>query len=112
MTAGVAKLVSATWRSGKALPAILATYAHGHPWAASILAAHPRVGTLLAWGVMLFEVLFLFLLLGPYEVALATAMVGVGFHLGCAVLMGLNSFPWAFSATYICLFAVRAYLLN
>jgi len=25
---------------------------------------------------------------------------GVGFHLGTAVFMGLNVFPWAFLATY------------
>lgn len=112
VTAGVAKLVSPVWRGGGALPAILATYGHGHAWAASMLKAHPTVGTLLGWGVMLFEALFPFLLLGPYEVALATAMVGVSFHLTCAVLMGLNSFPWAFPATYICLFAVRTYLLD
>lgn len=112
VTAGVAKLVSPVWRGGEALPAILATYGHGHAWAAGMLEAHPTVGKLLGWGVMLFEALFPFLLLGPYEVALAAAMVGVSFHIACAVLMGLNSFPWVFPATYICLFAVRAYLLD
>jgi len=111
VTAGVAKLVSPVWRGGTALPAILATYGHGHAWAAGMLRAHPKVGTMLGWGVMLFEALFPFLLLGPYALALATAMVGVSFHLACAVLMGLNSFAWSFPATYVCLFAVRVYLL-
>ena len=94
------------------MPGILATYGHGHAWAATMLKAHPTVGKVLGWGVMLFEVLFPLLLLGPYAVALTAALVGVSFHIGCAVLMGLNSFPWAFPATYICLFAVRAYLLD
>jgi hypothetical protein len=66
----------------------------------------------LGWSVMLFEAVFPALLLAPYPVALAAAMVGVGFHVGCAVLMGLNSFPWAFPATYLCLFAVRAHLMG
>ena len=39
-------------------------------------------------------------------------MVGLTFHVGCAALMGLNSFAWAFPATYTCLFAIRAYLLG
>jgi hypothetical protein len=112
VTAGAAKLVSPVWRGGSALPGILATYGHGHAWAATMLKAHPTVGKVLGWGVMLFEVLFPLLLLGPYAVALTAALVGVSFHIGCAVLMGLNSFPWAFPATYICLFAVRAYLLD
>ena len=27
-------------------------------------------------------------------------MIGIGFHLGCGIVMGLNSFVWAFGATY------------
>jgi hypothetical protein len=112
VTAGVAKLVSPVWRGGDALAGILATYGHGHAWAEHVLKAHPMTGLILGWGVMLFEVAFPFLLLGPDEVALAAALLGLGFHLGCAVLMGLNSFAWAFPATYACLFAVRSYLLS
>jgi hypothetical protein len=112
VTAGIAKLVSPVWRDGSALPGILATYGHGHAWAAKLLRDHHLSGTVLGWSVMLFEAVFPALLLAPYPVALAAAMVGVGFHVGCAVLMGLNSFPWAFPATYLCLFAVRAHLLG
>jgi hypothetical protein len=112
VTAGIAKLVSPVWRGGTALPGILATYGHGHAWAARMLRNHTTSGTVLAWAVMLFETFFPALLLAPYPVALAAAAFGIGFHVGCAVLMGLNSFPWAFPATYLCLFAVRAHLLG
>jgi hypothetical protein len=112
VTAGVAKLRSPVWRGGDALAGILATYGHGNAWAARLLNARPKLGLALGWSVMLFEVLFPFLLLGPDAVAVSATMIGVAFHLACAVLMGLNSFPWAFLATYFCLFAVRAYLLS
>jgi hypothetical protein len=112
VTAGIAKLVSPVWRGGSALPAILATHGHGHAWAARVLSDRPKIGAGLGWGVMVLEVLFPVLLLGPYPVALAAAIAGVTFHVGCALLMGLNNFAWAFPATYTCLFAVRAYLLG
>ncbi len=89
---------------------ILATYGHGHAWGARMLREHATSGKALSWAVMLFETLFPVLLIAPYPVAIAVAALGMGFHVGCAVLMGLNSFPWAFPATYLCLFAVRAHL--
>jgi hypothetical protein len=113
ITSGIVKLVSPVWRDGSALPAILATYYHGHPWAAKLLRDHSWIGTGLGWGIMVLWVLFpVLLLVGPYPVALAAAIAGIIFHVASAVLMGLNNFAWIFPSTYTCLFAVRAYLLG
>jgi hypothetical protein len=111
VTAGLSKIVSPLWRNGSALPAILATSSHGQARAAAVLGAHPRIGLAMTWGVMLFEILFPLLLLGPDWLASFTLAAGVAFHLGCAVLMGLNSFLWAFPATYVCLLSTRADVL-
>ena len=43
-------------------------------------------------------------------VVVAFLVIGLAFHLGCAVLMGLNSFLWAFPAAYPCVLASREIL--
>ena len=63
---------------------------------------HGRAGlcAAAAWFVIAFEVTFpLALVLGPTGVAVYAA-VGALFHVSNAVLMGLNTFVWAFVATY------------
>jgi hypothetical protein len=99
------------WRNGSALPAILATSGHGNAWAARTLQQFPRISIGLTWSVILLEVLFPLLLLGPRPLAVIAVAGGLAFHIGCAVLMGLNSFVWAFPATYPCLLSVRAQLV-
>lgn len=112
VTAGIAKLVSPMWRSGVALPAILGTYNHGLVWVSRILERRPRVGFLLGWAVIVFEVSFPLVLFAPPFVASVALAVGLSFHLGCAVLMGLNSFVWPFPATYACVLALRGQLVG
>ena len=108
VAAGIAKLVSPMWRSGVALPAILSTDGHGHPWAAAQLRRHPKLAFLASWTVIAFECLFPVLLLGPSWWRLSVLSVGLGFHVACAALMGLNSFLWMFPATYPCVLAAAA----
>lgn len=99
-TAGLAKLVSPVWRSGEAIAQILSTMTYGHEQAAVALRSSRVVSIAVCWSVVLFETLFVsWLLLGP-DGALAVVAVGLAFHAGCAVLMGLNCFFWSFAATY------------
>ena len=111
-TAGVAKLVSPMWRGGRALPAILGTYSYGLAPVSRIMESRPAVGLVLGWSVIIFEVLFPLVLIAPPSVAVAALGVGLTFHLGCAVLMGLNSFVWPFPATYACVLAIRGSLVG
>ncbi|WP_062995216.1 hypothetical protein [Nocardia mikamii] len=99
-TAGVAKLVSPLWRSGAALPEILATHAYGHRRAAEILARHRTAAAAMCWSVILLECGFPLVLLGMAPVTYLLVITGALLHIGTAILMRLNTFVWAFLATY------------
>jgi hypothetical protein len=109
-TAGVAKLLSPVWRRGDALAGILDTETYGHPAARAVLHRFPSVGAVLGWLVITFECGFPLLLVGPPWLAVGAVAVGLAFHVGCAVVMGLNSFLWAFPATYPCALVLGAWL--
>jgi len=106
LTAGVAKARSAVWRSGRAIPLIVDTDTYGWPWVAGMLAGRPALARSACWTVIVFECLFAGALVAPEPVRLAALAVGLAFHLGCALVMGLNTFVWAFAATYPCVLAV------
>jgi hypothetical protein len=106
-TAGIAKLISPIWRSGDALPAILGTYNHGLASVSHIMESRPAIAFVLGWSVIVFEILFPLILIAPPSVAIVVLGAGVTLHAGCAVLMGLNSFMWAFPATYACVWVIR-----
>jgi hypothetical protein len=110
VTAGIAKLVSPTWRSGLALPAIMSTDVHGHPAMARALRRWPAAAGAFAWTVILFECGFPFFMLGPPVAAIGTLGLGLAFHVACSVTMGLNNFLIAFPATYPCAFVAAAWL--
>ncbi|WP_433672768.1 hypothetical protein ACQP06_15060 [Nocardia sp. CA-136227] len=99
-TAGVAKLVSPVWRSGTALPEILATRAYGHRRAAKILARHRTAAAAMCWSVILLECGFPLVLLGIGPLTYLLVISGALLHIGTAILMRLNTFLWAFLATY------------
>jgi hypothetical protein len=101
-TAGVAKALSRTWRQGNALPLIMGSGSHGQPWAAKLLATHPRMAKLLTRSVIVFECCFPFIILAPLPVVIAFLIVGFMLHLGCAISMGLNAFLLAFPGSYLC----------
>jgi hypothetical protein len=104
LSAGLAKSASHTWREGKAVTIILGSQAHGHRRLARALTGRPPLGHLLAWSVMTLELSFILVCVTPQPIVLGILIAGLGFHLGCAMLMGLNSFVWAFPATYACVF--------
>jgi hypothetical protein len=98
--AGIAKVMSPVWRSGEAVRRILGTRTYGSRTSASFVRRHDRVCVALSWLLMLFECSFpLALAFGETGVAIF-AVLGVLFHVANAVIMGLNTFLWAFVATY------------
>jgi len=98
--AGVAKLISAEWRGGTAVYDIFSTKSYGARWASDALKNRPWLQMLLCWSVILAETLFPLALVLPWPFALIFLCWGFLFHLLNAVIMGLNSFFWAFLATY------------
>ena len=97
---GISKLQSDVWRNGDALARILRTRIFGASWAATLIGRAPRLARLNCRLIVLWEFSFVLVLFVPLQVALAIVGIGVLFHAGCAVLMGLNTFVWSFAATY------------
>ncbi len=109
-TAGIAKLSSPLWRSGKALPALLSTFSHGAPGVVVLLTRYPLLSLLVSWGVIMFECLFPLLIFGPTWLLFFVLLIGSVFHICCAFIMGLNSFVWSFISLYFCVIAVTGLL--
>jgi hypothetical protein len=102
-TAGLSKLRGLDWRGGDAVPLILSTRSFGTPPVGALLSQRRWVGRGVTWTTMSFEVLFPLALLAPGGLLVGFLVAGALFHIGAAVAMGLNVFPWAFLATYPCL---------
>ncbi|AUH40349.1 hypothetical protein [Streptomyces sp. CMB-StM0423] len=98
--AGFAKLVSPVWRSGRALGGILGTATYGHRRLGPVVAAHPRAAWLAGWWVITLECAFPLVLLGDPRVTYAVLGLTLAMHLGILAFMRLNTFLWAFTATY------------
>jgi hypothetical protein len=98
--AGIAKAISPTWRSGRAVPQITMTIGYGDPRVGAFLERHAGLGRLLCWATIAFECSAAVLILAGVPGALVIIVAGVLFHASIAVLMGLNVFLWSFAAAY------------
>jgi hypothetical protein len=113
VTSGWAKLLSAPWRSGRALTGIMGTAIYGHPRVHALLARRPRVAWLASWATILFESsFFIVLITGRFEVTAGFLAVSGLFHLTVAMVMGLNLFFWSFVATYPALLFCTSAIVN
>ncbi|MBB5621240.1 hypothetical protein HDE69_002293 [Pedobacter cryoconitis] len=112
--AGIAKLASAEWRASTAIKDVFSTKTYGSQWAALLMKKYPGLNVFLCWNVMIMETLFPLCLILPFNYALVFIIWGFLFHLFTAIIMGLNSFFWAFMAAYPALFfinhQIQAYL--
>jgi hypothetical protein len=98
--AGIAKVVSPVWRSGEAVRGILGTRTYGSRTSASLVRRYDGTCVALSWLLMLFECSFPLALAFGETGFVVFAVLGVLFHISNAVIMGLNTFVWAFVATY------------
>ena len=99
-TSGIAKLLGRSWRDGSGIVGILSTNTYGLPALALMLARHNSLAVGVSWVIIATETLFSFVLLVPEPWILGVLAGGLVFHLGCAVIMGLNTFVWSFAAAY------------
>jgi hypothetical protein len=100
VSSGIAKLTSSKWRGGQPLYRIFRTGTFGHSRAAQLVRRHASLDVILSWSVIIFETAFPLLLLAPKKVMVLGLLTGALFHAGNAYVMGLNTFCWAFVATY------------
>lgn len=99
--AGLAKLKNAGWRNGVALQNLFSSDGPYVLWSGVRgLAKLKSLCALLGWGAVLFELAFLAVLVLPTEGKWVFLGLGLTFHLANAVVLGLNRFVWAWTATY------------
>jgi hypothetical protein len=98
--AGIAKVISPVWRNGEAVHRILGTRTYGTSMSAAFVSGRIGVCVALSWLLMLFECTFPLALAFGKTGFLVFAVLGILFHISNAVIMGLNTFVWAFVATY------------
>ncbi len=102
--AGIAKVQGPKWRAGDAVFQILNTESYGMRPVAHFLSGHVSISRVLTWSVVAIECAFpLAVCLGPV-VCVLFLLWGFAFHVANATIMGLNSFLWAFLATYPAIF--------
>jgi hypothetical protein len=105
--AGVTKLTSFEWRCGRALVGVMGTHTYGHNLAARVASSTRWFSITFCWLVILVETVFPAILVSPTHVLIAYLGVFALFHLAMALFMGLNTFVWAFLATYPSVFVVN-----
>lgn len=98
--AGSLKLIDPAWTRGDVLPKILGAEGMDRTALADRLWRHPSLGRSFCWMLMAWECSGLVVLVAPAWALGAWLGVALVFHLGCAVVMGLNRLFWSFLATY------------
>lgn len=99
-TAGTSKMFSAEWRDGLALTNVFTARIYGHALLGRHFIARPRHAVWASWSIIIFETAFPAVLFASPEYAIWFLFGGVAFHGMAALTMGLNTFFWAFVATY------------
>jgi hypothetical protein len=98
--AGTAKAISPTWRSGRAIVGITGTIGYGEPHFHRLVRRYPALARVVCWSVIVFECAAAPLILLGVRGAWIIIVLGLSFHIGVALVMGLNVFVWAFAACY------------
>ncbi len=97
--AGIAKLTSPYWRSGLAIQGVLQTRTHGTR-RLTVVQRSASLARVLCWVTISFETAFVVAPILPPLPLLALLTAAALFHVGTALVMGLNGFVWSFVATY------------
>jgi hypothetical protein len=100
LAAGLYKATSPYWQSGQAIPMVVQTRMFGRVAAARLVRQHPLTGLAATYAVFCWECLFVCFIAAPRPVLLVSLALGVGFHLSCSLIMGLNRFILVFVASY------------
>lgn len=100
LTTGFAKLSSREWRTGYGFAGVMHSYVYGRNALTRLLDTRPLSYRTVSWAIIMSQILTgVGILAGGWAMWLAF-LCGASFHIGVAVLMRLNLFPWTFMATY------------
>jgi hypothetical protein len=109
-TAGLLKATNKRWRNGNHLQAIMCTGFFGNRSCKYILDRTPSSYVTLSILLIIWEMTMGASPFLPPAICLAVLAGGVIFHLSVAVIMGFNTFLWAFLATYPAIYFVACKL--
>ena len=100
VTAGLSKLVTPVWQRGIAMTDIVRSRATGLGLAYACARRFPALISLMCWVTIVFEIAFPWLVFGGPSACAVFLVTGVLFHVGVAMIMGLDEFLWAYLAAY------------
>ena len=107
---GWLKLREAGWRDGTFLGRVLSSRTYGHQRFGPFLKRHRRLAAGFSQLFILTECCFPFALIAPKPIAMLILCGGIAFHVVTAIVMGLNTFVWAFTATYPAIIYCRGHM--
>jgi hypothetical protein len=99
-TSGWLKLAEPGWRDGSIVTGILGSSTYGNPRLHRLFATHARVSVVSGLAVAAGDCMLGVAAFLPPSAALLVLLFGVALHAGIARVLGLNTFLWAFCATY------------
>jgi hypothetical protein len=105
--AGIAKVREPRWRTGTALAALVALPSYGVPPALRGFLTRPAIARTAGYALLAFELGFPIALVDPTACRVVLAVAAL-FHLGNAIVFGLNRFLWAWIAAFPALLAWAA----
>ena len=110
--AGISKLTNAKWRQGTAFQSILNTATYGQATVAAALTKRRWLSASVGWTVIVVEIILPVAVIAPPGVLIVLLFAAAMLHLGTAVLIGLDTFFWAFTATFPAIIFVHGVLLG
>jgi hypothetical protein len=99
-TSGWLKLLERGWQDGSIVTDILASSTYGNRSLYHLFANHRSIAIVVGLAVAAGDCVLGVAALLPPSITLLLLLFGVMFHLGIARVLGLNTFLWAFCATY------------
>jgi hypothetical protein len=100
MTAGWFKLFHRGWYDGSYITDLFSTSSYGTAWMKRSLHRSPLVARVTGMAVVIGESFFFLLIFVSPKLCVAGLLMAMLFHVGTAVIMGLNLFAWSFPASY------------
>jgi hypothetical protein len=110
LTSGFLKLLEKDWRNGHYLKGIFDTGNFGNRRFNEVLSKHPVFYKVISNVVIYGELCLGFAFLFPPYICLPLLAFGLIFHLSTAIIMGLNTFFWVFSATYPAIWFISVHI--
>jgi hypothetical protein len=100
VTSGAIRIQQEQWRDGSYLLLIFRQRSYGNRWCWKFGSQHPTALRFASLATLIFECCFPVGLLLPRKICWALVAIGVFFHLSNAIILGLNTFFWAYVALF------------